>query len=136
MDGAMTDADGQRLGEHMRVENAPAIVTRALPKGEIAVTEIRCDNPLPEMSGSVQREDAVAVSLHLRDFPNREYWEDGRRAPVCALRDGESRFHDLKREPRGLLDKPHHSLAFYLPRAALDAIADEADAPANSRSEL
>src|SRR5258708_6640392 len=30
MDGAMTEAYGQRLGERLRVENAPAIVTRAL----------------------------------------------------------------------------------------------------------
>ncbi|WP_334402615.1 helix-turn-helix transcriptional regulator [Bradyrhizobium sp. AZCC 2289] len=48
---------------------------------------------------------------------------------MCDLRVGESSLHDLKREPRGLLDKPRHTLAFYLPRAALDAIADEANAP-------
>jgi AraC family transcriptional regulator len=47
MDGAMTEAYGQRLGEALRVENAPVIVTRALRKADIAVTEVRCDNPLP-----------------------------------------------------------------------------------------
>jgi AraC family transcriptional regulator len=47
---------------------------------------------------------------------------------VCDLRAGESCLYDLKRDPTALLDKPYHSLAFYLPRAALDAIADEADA--------
>jgi AraC family transcriptional regulator len=125
----MTEAFGQRLGEALRVENAPAIVTRALRTADIAVTEIRCDNPLPEMSGSIQREDAFLVTLHLRDRPNREYWEDGRRASVCDLRAGESCLHDLKRDPSALLDKPYHVLSFYLPRAALDAIADEANAP-------
>jgi AraC family transcriptional regulator len=125
----MTEAYGRRLGERFRVEYAPAIVTRALRTADIAVTEIRCDSPLPEMYGPIQQEDAFLVGLHLRDFPNREYWEDGRRASVCDLRAGESSLHDLKREPRGLLDKPYHSLAFYLPRAVLDAIADEANAP-------
>jgi AraC family transcriptional regulator len=125
----MTEAYGQRLGERFRVENAPAIVTRALRTADIAVTEVRCDNPLPGMSGSIQPEDAFLVALHLRDFPNREYWEDGQRASVCDLRAGESSLYDLKREPRTLVDKPYHSLAFYLPRAALDAIADEANAP-------
>jgi AraC family transcriptional regulator len=48
---------------------------------------------------------------------------------VCDLRAGESCLYDLKREPRGLLDKPFHTVFFYLPRAALDAIADEANAP-------
>src|SRR5258707_8167400 len=95
----------------------------------MAVTEIRCDNPLPQMSGSIQQEDAFLVALYLRDFPNREYWEDGRRASVCDLRAGEICLHDLKRDPTALLDKPYHSLAFYLPRAALDAIADDANAP-------
>src|SRR6202051_272112 len=125
----MTGAYGRRLGERFRVENAPAIVTRALRTADIAVTEIRCDNPLPEMSGLIQQEDAFLVALQLRDVPNREYWEGGRRAPVCDLRAGESSLHDLNRDPRGLLDKPYHTLAFYLPRAALDAIADDANAP-------
>jgi AraC family transcriptional regulator len=44
-------------------------------------------------------------------------------------RTGESCLHDLKRVPTALFDKPYHSLVFYLPRAALDAIADEANAP-------
>jgi AraC family transcriptional regulator len=125
----MTEAYGQRLGEALRVENAPTIVTRALRTAEMAVTEIRCDNPPREMSGSIRQEDAFAVALQLRDFPNGEYWEDGRRASVCDLRAGESCLYDLKRDPTALLDKPYHLLSFYLPRAALDAIADDANAP-------
>jgi AraC family transcriptional regulator len=69
---ATSDAYGQRLGERMRVDNAPAIFTRVLPKTDIAVTEIRCDHPLPGMSGSLQREDAFLVVLLLRDFPGKE----------------------------------------------------------------
>jgi AraC family transcriptional regulator len=48
---------------------------------------------------------------------------------VCALRTGQVDFHDLKRDPVALLDKPYHDLFFYVPRSALDAIADDADAP-------
>jgi AraC family transcriptional regulator len=125
----MTGAYGQRLGERFRVENASAIVTRALRTADIAVTELRCDNPRPGMSDPIPREDAFLVALQLRDANKSEYWEDGRPASACDLRAGESSLHDLKREPRGLLHKPYHTLAFYLPRAALDAIADEANAP-------
>jgi AraC family transcriptional regulator len=124
----MAEAYGQRFGEALRVENAPAIVTRALRTADIAVTEIRCDSPLLEMSGSIQPEDAFLVGLTLCDRPNREYWEDGRRA-VCDLRAGETCLSDMKRNPTALLDKPYHTLVFYLPRAALDAIADDANAP-------
>jgi AraC family transcriptional regulator len=125
----MTEAYGQRLGERFRIENAPAIVTRALRPADIAVTEVRCDSPLPGMSGSIPPEDAFLVGLHFRDVPNREYWEGGQRAAVCDLRAGESSLCDLKREPSALLDMPYHTLVFYLPRAALDAIADDANAP-------
>jgi hypothetical protein len=47
----MTEAYGQRLAKALRVENAPAIVTRSLRTADIAVTEIRRDGPLPETNG-------------------------------------------------------------------------------------
>src|SRR6476660_4539888 len=100
----MSDAYGQRRGERMRVDNAPAIVARVLRKTDLAVTEIRCDHPLPAMSGSLQWEDAFLVALHLRDFPGRKCWEDGRQAPVHDLRAGEISLYDLKRDPVVLLD--------------------------------
>src|SRR6202163_3052604 len=102
----MTAAYGRRLGERFRVETPPAIVTRALRTADIAVTEIRCDNPLPEMSGSIQQEDAFLVCLHLRDRPSRKYRSERRRARMCDLRAGESCLHDLKRDPKAVLDKP------------------------------
>src|SRR6202162_1929600 len=125
----MTEAYGQRLAEALRVENAPAIVTRSLRMADIAGTEIRCDSPLPQMSRPIRQEDAFVVGLKLRDCPAPKYWEDGRLTPVCDFRAGESSLRDLKRVSTVLLDKPYHSLAFYLPRAALDAIADDANAP-------
>ena len=38
---ATSDGYGQRLGERLRVEEAPAIVTKTLRKAEIAYTEKR-----------------------------------------------------------------------------------------------
>jgi AraC family transcriptional regulator len=125
----MTEAYGQQLAEALRLENAPAIVTRSLRAAEISVTEIRCDSPLPEMSRPIQPEDAFVIGLKLRDFPARKYWEGGRLTPVRDLRAGESCLYDLKRNPTILLDKPSHSLAFRLPREALNAIAEDANAP-------
>ena len=52
---------------------------------------------------------------------------DKRRCATCGP--GEMCLYDLKRDPVVLLDKPYHSLFFYLPRAALNAIADDANAP-------
>jgi AraC family transcriptional regulator len=120
---------GQRLAERLRAEEAHAIFTRVLRTADMAITETRCDDPAVGLSHSIQREDAYLVALTLRDFPNRQYWEDGRQMPVCDLRIGQVDFHDLKRDPVAVLDKPYHNLFFYLPRSALDAIAEDADAP-------
>jgi AraC family transcriptional regulator len=120
---------GQRLGDRLRAEQAHTVVTRALRTADMAVTETRCDEPLVGMSDSIRREDAYLVALSLRDFPDRQYWEDGRQMPVHSLRTGQVDFHDLKRDPVALLDKPYHDLFFYLPSGALHAIADDVNAP-------
>src|SRR6201981_2451081 len=125
---ATSDGYGQQLAERLRAEEAHTIVTRVLRTADMAVTESRCDDPVLGLSHSIQREDAYLVALTLRDFPNRQYWEDGRQMPVCDLRTGQVDFHALKRDPVALLDKPYHDLFFYLPRSALDAIADDGDA--------
>jgi AraC family transcriptional regulator len=120
---------GQRLADRLRAEQVHVATTRTLRTADMAVTETRCDRPALGLSGSYQREDAFLISLTLRDFPNRIYWEDGRLMSVCNVRAGQTCIHDLKRDPVALLDKPHRHLFFYLPRGALDAIADDADAP-------
>jgi AraC family transcriptional regulator len=125
---AASEGYGQRLAERLHIDEAPTVVTRVLRTAEMAVTETRCDDPVPGLSGSFRREDAFLVTLTLRDYPNRVYWEDGRLMSVCDVRAGQACIHDLKRDPVALLDKPHHHLFFYLPRGALDAIVDDAGA--------
>jgi AraC-like DNA-binding protein len=120
---------GQQLAERLHAEQARAIVTRVLGSADMAVTETRCDDPVLGMSQPIQREDAYLVAVTLRDFPKRLYWVDGRPMPVCDLRTNQVDFHDLRRDPVALLDKPYHDLFFYLPRRALDAIADDTEAP-------
>ena len=103
-----------------------ALVSRSLRKNTIALTEIRCGNPADSISGPVPREDAFLVALQLRSFPVHEYWEDGRRAPVTALASGCVTLYHLKRGPAFRTNTPFHSVHFYLPRTALNALADEA----------
>jgi AraC-like DNA-binding protein len=126
---AASEGYGQRLGERLRAEQSHTIVTRVLRTADMAVTETRCDDPVLGLSHPIQREDAYLVALSLRDFPDRQYWEDGRQMPVYSLRTGQVDFHDLKRDPVALLDKPYHDLFFYLPAGALHAIADDVNAP-------
>jgi len=123
------DAYGRRLGEKFGIEDVPFIVTRSLQSADIAVTEVRVDKPLDRLSDPIDHEDAYLFSLVLRELPNTSYWEDGRQVAVTTMRAGECLVHDLRRNPRMMVDKPVHSLLLYLPQTALDALADDGNVP-------
>jgi AraC family transcriptional regulator len=116
---------GQRLGQFLHLKHAPpSLITRSLRGVEVAVTETRNDDPVRELSGPVTPEDAFSVSLKLQDYPGCELWERGKCVTKADVRAGATYLYDLKRNPRYVIDKPFHSLHFYLPRSALDGIAE------------
>src|SRR5215475_1140707 len=120
---------GQRLGQFLHLKDAPpSLTTRSFRSVEVAVTETRDDNPEPGLSGSY-REDAYNVSLKLRDFPDCELWDHGKCVVKVNVRAGATYLYDLKRDPRYVINKPFHSLHFYLPRSALDGIARQYGSP-------
>jgi len=125
-----TGVYGQKLGQFLRLEQAPpALVTRSLRSAELAVTETRNDAPVPGLSGSLTPEDAFLVSLKLHDYPDCELWERGKCVMKADVRAGATYLYDLKRDPRYVIDKPFHSLFFYIPRSALDGIAEQSGTP-------
>jgi AraC family transcriptional regulator len=126
---ARSDGYGSRFGDRLHVENAPSFVVRTLRKMSVAVTEVRSDKPDLAMSEPIATEDAFLIALQLREFPVHEYWEDGKQAPVTALKAGDTTIYDLKRAPSFLINNPFHSVHFYFPRIALNAVADNAEVP-------
>jgi AraC family transcriptional regulator len=127
---AQAAAFGQRLGQFLHLKDAPpSLMTRSLRSVELAVTETRNDNPVPGLSGSLTSEDAFLVSLKLHDYPDCELWERGKCLMKANVRAGATYLYDLKHDPRYVIDKPFHSLFFYVPRSALDSIAEQSHAP-------
>jgi len=123
-----SDSYGEAFGKRLSAK-ATSFATRALPRTTIAVTELRYENPQNILSTPPIKEDAFLVAVHLKHFPRYEYWENGKAAPVSVLRPGETIVYDVKRQPTFHLNSAFHSVHFYFPRAALDALADEAGAP-------
>ena len=125
-----TGAFGQRLGQILHLKDAPpSLMTRSLRGVQLAFTETRNDNPVPGLSGSFALEDAFLVSLKLHDFPDCELWENGKCVMKADVPAGTTYLYDLKRDPRYVIDKPFHSLFFYLPRSALDSLTEQASTP-------
>jgi AraC family transcriptional regulator len=115
---------GQRLGDIFNLKTAPAFTTRTLRKTEIAVTEIRCDAENNGLTKPIPREDALLVALQLRDRPRYDLWLDDRQVKTGPLEAGVTCFYDLRRNPIANSISPFHSLQFYLPRQALNFLAD------------
>ena len=84
---------------------------------------------MPGLSGSFPAEDAFLVSLKLHDYPDCELWERGTSVKKADVRAGATYLYDLKQDPRYVINKPFHSLFFYLPRSALDDIAVQFRSP-------
>ena len=120
---------GQRLGQFLHLKNAPpSLVTRSLRGIDLAVTESSDSNPVPGLSGSLEREDSFMVGLKFHNYPDCELWERGKCFTKADVRAGATYLYDLKRDPRYVIDKPFHSLFFYLPRSALDGVSEQSGA--------
>jgi AraC family transcriptional regulator len=123
-------AFSRRLGQVLHLKDAPpSLITRSLRGMDLAVTETRDDNPVPGLSGSFTLEDAFLVSLKLHDFPDCELWENGKCVMKADVPAGATYLYDLKHDPRYVIDKPFHSLFFYLPRSALDGLTEQSRTP-------
>jgi AraC family transcriptional regulator len=125
-----TGAFGQRLGQVLHLKDAPpSLIARSLRGMELAVTETRDDSPVAGLSGSFTPEDAFLVSLKLHNYPDCELWENGKCVMKADIPAGATYLYDLKHDPRYVIDKPFHSLFFYLPRSALDGLTEQSRTP-------
>jgi len=126
---AQASTFGQRVGRYLHLRDAPSsLITRSLRGVDLAVTETKTYNPVPGLSGSLA-DNAYLVSLKLQDYPDFELWAHGKCVTKADVKTGTTWLYDLRTDPRYVIDKPSHSLHFYLPRSALDGIAEEARAP-------
>ena len=105
------------------------MVTRVLRSAELAVTELIVDRPPGRISDAIPRQDAYMVCCHLRGRPGFEYWEEGKAFRTPRLRAGDTFIHDLPRDPAAMINDPLHTIMWFVPRTALNALADEAKAP-------
>jgi AraC family transcriptional regulator len=118
---------GESLGKVLRSDISPVLVNRSLRKSEIAITEVRSDKPEVGLSGSIPADDAYMISLKLKDYPDCEGWVEHKVKKYDVFA-GATYIYDLKSDPRYVIDKPYHSIFFYVPRSALNAVAEQANA--------
>jgi AraC family transcriptional regulator len=121
-------AYGSRLADKFDLQNPPTMIADASQRSELAVTELCSEGTGHTMTKPIPREDAFFVSYMINECHDHKLWVEGHSAAVTPLEAGDSMIYDLRQEPIALIRKPYRLLLFYLPRLALDAIAEDADA--------
>lgn len=123
-----TGSFGQNLGDRFRLRT-PYLVSRALRKTAIAVTQVKWDEPDTSMTVALPREDAVIASVSLYDFFDRELWIGGRAVqPSQPLPAGAVTFLDLRETAAARYKSAIHSVQFYIPQMALETVVGETGA--------
>jgi AraC family transcriptional regulator len=117
------------LAEAFGMSQAPTLVTRALRKSTMAVTELKCDRLNFGMTAPIPLEDAYLVALQFLPCLDHDLYFEGRFVRPTNWFAGALTIYDLRRSPIADIRDPFHSIMFHLPRAALDAIAYESGAP-------
>lgn len=122
---AQHGAYGNLLGEAFGNPRAPVLSTRVLQRSTLAVTELRCDEPGFGRTASIPCEDAWLIALQLRACPDHDLYFEGRLTRPDNYVAGVTSIYDLRLDPVADIRDPYHSLMFYLPRAAMDSMAEE-----------
>jgi AraC family transcriptional regulator len=118
-------AYGARIAAQMHLANAPSISVKARRGGQLAVTRLRCDIGLMELSEPIATENAFLVNLHLRNVDSYQWWFQGRPRAGVPYSRGAVDIVNLAAGPTVLQSSPFDCLQFYVSRAALDEIADD-----------
>jgi AraC family transcriptional regulator len=103
-------AYGARMGAVLHLDSTPATIVRKLGDAPLAVTRLRSNAALPEKTTPIPPEKAFVISLHLVD-PFRP--------------SGGVSIVDLEQDAIVFIGTPFDMVQFYVPRAALDEIAQD-----------
>ena len=123
-------AYGEQMAKYFRLAHAPSLVIRPGAKPHIAITHLVSESGLPERTASIPSERAFVVSIHLTPAAARgcDVWVDDRHVRIRKWPAGGVGIYDLESNPRTRNLGPVDWVHYHVPRAMLDAFADDAQA--------
>lgn len=124
----MADNARSPLASAFQTQPRSAPVPRVVQSSSLYVTEFVSDQRDAVIRGAVPQDDAYVVSLHLRTRPKGAMWAEGRWLQPQNFAAGNAGMADLRMQLMSEYAGPFHFVSFYLKRAMLDAVADDAGA--------
>jgi AraC family transcriptional regulator len=114
---------GTRMAAHLQVGSAPVIATQTRRKSQLAVTRLRSDAGMEQMSTAMPAAAAYTVTMYLRENPKVQLWHAQKMVHDGPYPKGGLGIMDLMQEPTFFTPAPFDCLQFYISREALDEIA-------------
>ena len=111
------------------LHDAPTLIAGTSPSSAMQITRISCG---PDQIGRMPEtpcDDCFVVALYLTGVKRHEMWRGDRVVLSQGYAPGTMRILNLAEGYSAHLHEPHETLCITLPRAALDAFADDAGGP-------
>jgi len=120
---------GDVIAHSLGIGGAPALKTRGLLASQISVSRISVGRDQLGMSPRIPAEDTFILAHYLTDVPHHELWSRDRPVIAQGYEAGSVRVVNLAEEYAARLTHTHEAMAFYIPRAALDEMAEQSGGP-------
>jgi AraC-like DNA-binding protein len=118
------------LAARFRIDRPPTLTARRRRSGaQIAFSRMRSEHPIRGRSLAVPSEAAFSFHVPLTVPFFSDLWMAGKHNTLPQASLGDAFLFDLNDNPTVGLDTSFDSLRFYVPQAALDEMAEEADMP-------
>jgi AraC family transcriptional regulator len=118
---------GSELGRRFNVGDTPSLLVSLPPRTLLGVTRLTRNHGLAEPSGSITPEKGFTVPIHLIGGSRRwGTWIDGRFVKAKSWAPGGIAIFDLESDPRAFRDTAFDCIHYNLPRATVNAVADDA----------
>lgn len=116
-------AFGAQMASHLHLDSAPVLTVKTHRKAQLALTRLRSETGLPQMTTTVRPQKAFIITIHLRDLVDAKLWIGQRLAYSGSFSKGAVGILDLEEEPTSYTADPFDCLQLYLSRTALEEVA-------------
>jgi AraC family transcriptional regulator len=120
---------GEAVGRSFGLRAAPKLVTRSLRHSQVALSRLSLGPEHLGVSAKIPAEDTYVLALYLTEVPHHELWSRGRLHLSRGYAPNTMRMVNLVGEFRSNITCPHETFVAYIPRAALNNLAEEHSAP-------
>jgi AraC family transcriptional regulator len=116
------------VADGLSLPDAPILATSSVCKSGMSFLELNCERQNLGVTEPVE-DDAFLIALQLKACPDFDLYESGRLIRPREFDAGVVAIFDLRTKLATDLRDPFHAVDLYLPRKALDALVEDANAP-------